>query len=96
MARPPAPGRRRRRRTRGPVPYAAFVREVRSLKTTALLRLFADASAMQWNRKGKLLDTEDRITPFAVSLVAPEAMGAWGRTANGLRPQKTSGISAGW
>ncbi|GIJ08463.1 hypothetical protein Van01_16770 [Micromonospora andamanensis] len=63
--------------------YDEFVRCVRRFKGTGLLRLLASASASQWHRSPRfLVNAADPITPWAVSLVAREAL-AGGLAATG-------------
>jgi hypothetical protein len=63
--------------------YDEFVRVVRQYRATRLLRLLARASIRQWHRRPlSLVNPADPIKPWAVSLVAREAL-AGGLAAQG-------------
>jgi hypothetical protein len=69
------------------VRYDELIRAVRRYRTVALLRLLALASIKQWQRRPlQLLDVHDPIKPWAVSLIAREALAGGLHAAGRERP----------
>ncbi|GAB3863992.1 hypothetical protein GCM10029963_73640 [Micromonospora andamanensis] len=67
--------------------YDEFVRAVRGYRAVALLRLLARASIQQWHRRPlRLVDVNDPIKPWSISLAAREALAGGLHAAGRERP----------